>query len=215
MSRQELFERTWKCLILALLLGVMSYLWVDRAVVLWLSAHHSREWFLVKFLHPVAEFPGWFVDDLIFPCYLYLGIRLIFGSLSTTEKNFALFLTILVIAHFGFLIPLKNLCGRPWADTFYGNPSFLKNGLYGFYLGFNHPLFQSFPSGHSLNVLVLTTFSWYYARAWRWWCFLYAVFVISMMIVQYYHFVSDSIAGAALGYLIVLYIQFYDSCRYY
>ena len=93
-------------------------------------------------------------------------------------------------------IQLKLVFGRTWPDTFRdNNPSFLRDGVYGFNFFHGGHGYAAFPSGHTAVTCAVISVLWIYCPKWRW---LYALAVLAVavgLIGANYHFVSDVIAG--------------------
>lgn len=95
----------------------------------------------------------------------------------------------------------KIIFGRLWPETWYmNNPSLIKNQAYGFHFwNFNYP-FGAFPSGHTTVVFCAMTFMWVLAPKWRWLAILICLLQVIPLLLLNYHFLSDIIAGAFLGF---------------
>ena len=99
--------------------------------------------------------------------------------------------------------PLKFIFGRYWPQTFKGNNlSLLHDGAYGFnpfHWGINY---SSFPSGHTATVFAFVTIVWAMYPRFRWISVIMCKMVSIALMVLYYHFVSDLLAGAYMGIVI-------------
>ncbi|MCD6046517.1 MAG: phosphatase family protein [Gammaproteobacteria bacterium] len=210
LTKEWLLKRVVICTILASVLGIISYSFWDRAIVLWLSQHHSRQWDWAIHVRGAANILTKFPEYASAPLLIYFFIRIVFGCLSTVEKKCLIGFIALLIAFFGICSNyIRSFLGRAWPATWtHDNLSFLGNGVYGFHLGINNPLFCSFPSCHSLTAALLATFCWYYFPRLRWVVLAYALFVMFIMVIQYYHFLSDVIIGAGIGYLTMITVYF-------
>jgi membrane-associated phospholipid phosphatase len=127
-----------------------------------------------------------------------LLLRRALGPWRRWERALLVALIAVIVAD-QFRLSLGQLCGRDWPATWYGNPSLLGTGAYGF-----HP-FQpaenagSFPSGHAARIAAFFAVFWLMLPGGRW---LYAAAAIPMLIAlvgMNYHFVGDVIAGGTLG----------------
>jgi membrane-associated phospholipid phosphatase len=95
---------------------------------------------------------------------------------------------------------LKYAFGHTWPETWVNhNPSYIQNGVYGYFPFHGGPGFASFPSGHmTIATSVMVLF-------WHAWPRLRAVWVLPPLITAIglygmdYHFVADMIAGSFLG----------------
>jgi membrane-associated phospholipid phosphatase len=95
---------------------------------------------------------------------------------------------------------LKYAFGHTWPDTWVNNnPSYIKDGVYGFFPFHGGPGYASFPSGHMTVVTSVVGLFWLA------WPRLRAVWVLPPLITAIglhamdYHFVGDMIAGSFLG----------------
>jgi membrane-associated phospholipid phosphatase len=95
---------------------------------------------------------------------------------------------------------LKLFFGRTWPDTFVNdNPSFLRDGVYGFNLFHGGRGYASFPSGHTAVTCAVITVLWIYYPRWRP-LYALAVFAVGVgLIGANYHFLGDVIAGGFVG----------------
>ena len=95
---------------------------------------------------------------------------------------------------------LKYAFGRPWPETWVDdNPSWIKNGAYGFFPFHGRAGWSSFPSGHMTEVTAPDAVLWAPLPRWR------LVLVLPVLLVAVglfgadYHFVGDMVAGVYLG----------------
>lgn len=111
---------------------------------------------------------------------------------------------------------IKNWCkfifGRYWPSTWINhNPSWLKNHAYGFHFFHSGRWYDSFPSGHTTIMFTAMSFAAYFFPQYRRLFFILANLVGISLIVNNFHFISDVIAGAFLGYIIAhLAIKYYE-----
>jgi len=95
---------------------------------------------------------------------------------------------------------LKYAFGRTWPETWIlNNPSYFKDGVFGFTPFHGGPGWASFPSGHTTVVCALAASLWVLFPRGRPVYALAVVLVIVGLIGADYHWLSDIIAGAALG----------------
>jgi len=95
---------------------------------------------------------------------------------------------------------LKYAFGHPWPETWVDdNPSWIKNGAYGFFPFHGRAGWSSFPSGHMTEVTAPVAVLWARLPRWR------LVLVLPVLVVAVglfgadYHFVGDMVAGVYLG----------------
>ena len=95
---------------------------------------------------------------------------------------------------------LKYAFGRLWPETWVqNNPSWIKDGAYGFFPFHGGTGWSSFPSGHMTIVSAPAAALWAALPRWR---LVVAIPVIAVAVGLYgadYHFVGDMIAGTYLG----------------
>jgi membrane-associated phospholipid phosphatase len=94
----------------------------------------------------------------------------------------------------------KSVFGRTWPESWLGdNPSWIRDGVFGFFLFHGGPGWASFPSGHTTVITTPATLLWIVWPELRIvWATTVAV-VIAGLIGANYHFVSDIIGGLFLG----------------
>ncbi len=185
-------------LFISILCIACAYLWIDKPVVFWAAAHHTRQYTILIWFTRIPETSA----GIFFLAYLILGMRFYLHKNSSHDKVFFALANSFVITLF-LKDTLKHIFGRYWADTWVNNnPSLLQNGVYGFNWFHAGTAYSSFPSGHVAGTTaVMVLLALLYPRM-RW---VSAFFIVGMMLCQailYYHFVSDILAGAVLGYMV-------------
>ena len=95
---------------------------------------------------------------------------------------------------------LKFAFGRSWPETWVNNnPSFIRDGVYGFEPFHGGQGFAAFPSGHMAAICVAMTVLWLcYPRLAALYALAIAVVAIGLIGTNY-HFLSDIIAGGFVG----------------
>ena len=176
---------------------VLSILWIDRPVA---SFVHDHFRYLVR--GPVAElshFPNpLFLLALILSVILML--RMIFGRpLSWHQAN--IFVCSLGVVFTELLKSIvKFIFGRTWPETWLGNnPSFIRDGVYGFHFMHGGSAYQSFPSGHMAAACTVLSVVFIRYPPFRPLCLIVGLLVGMVLVGSNYHFVSDVIAGAFVG----------------
>ena len=95
---------------------------------------------------------------------------------------------------------LKYAFGRTWPETWInGNPSFFRDGAYGFVPFHGGPGWFAFPSGHATTICAAAAAAWMLWPRGRPLYALAAVLVAIGLIGADYHWLSDIIAGGAVG----------------
>lgn len=178
-----------------ILATVVSYLWVDRPIALMVHAYTiHRETFSA-----ISHIPDPLVP-LAVVIFAALGLLAMSGRpLSKTQTAVVLCSISLIIAETTKNL-LKYVFGRTWPETwFQNNPSYVRDGDYGFNLFHGGSGYASFPSGHSAVTCAVVTVLWvFYPKLWP----LYSVVVLAVaigLIGENFHFLSDVIAGAFVG----------------
>ena len=96
---------------------------------------------------------------------------------------------------------LKLAFGRTWPETFvYGNPSFIRDGAYGFSPFHGGQGWASFPSGHDTAICAAAGALWVLAPRGRPLYVLAAALVSVGLLGADYHWLSDILAGALVGW---------------
>ena len=95
---------------------------------------------------------------------------------------------------------LKFAFGRQWPETWVNNnPSWIGTHAYGFHPFHGGAGWASFPSGHTTAITAPCAALWPHARRWRPALAALPCLVAVGLIGADFHFLSDCIAGAALG----------------
>jgi len=95
---------------------------------------------------------------------------------------------------------LKYLFGRTWPETWVNNnPSFIKDGVFGFFPLHGGPGWASFPSGHMTTTTSVLAVLWTMWPRFRWLYVLLWLDVAVGLLGADYHWLSDIVAGSFLG----------------
>jgi membrane-associated phospholipid phosphatase len=176
---------------------VFSILWIDRAVA---SFAHEHFRYLVR--GPVAELS--YIPNPLFLLALVLSLilmlKMIFGRpLSWHQANIFVCSLGVVFTEMVKNI-LKFIFGRTWPETWVGNnPSFIRDGVYGFHFMHGGTAYQSFPSGHMAAVCTVLSVVWIRYPHFRPFCVIAGLLVGVLLVGANYHFLSDVVAGAFVG----------------
>lgn len=129
-----------------------------------------------------------------------LGLARLFGGTlgHLWHTAFAAGLSLLCASAIGY--HLKYIFGRTWPETFvHDNPSFIRDGVYGFFWFHGGEGWASFPSGHilaAMSFLIVPAIAYPKTRVA---CGLLVLMEALALWAQNYHFFSDIVAGAFLG----------------
>jgi membrane-associated phospholipid phosphatase len=173
-----------------------SYLWLDRPISL--LAHDELQRF--HLFEKLSLIPEALTPLAVVACIVALGLRGLSGRPLSRFQSVVLLsglsLAVAVVAK----DQLKFAFGRPWPETWiFNNPSFIRDGAYGFQPFHGGPGYASFPSGHMAMTCSVITVLWICYPAYR------PAYAIAMAAVAVglvganFHFLSDAIAGGFLG----------------
>lgn len=197
-ARAGLRPVLWVLLLTAILV-VLGVQFADRLIAVFVHAHGGEHVF-----YELQTIPAWLGMAAV-PVIVVLGLVRLSG-LSLPRAGRAVFLAALsFIVAIAIKDALKYAFGRPWPETWiHHNPSFIGTGTYGFFPFHGGPGFASFPSGH---MTAITSIMGVFCAIWpqlRWlWAGLVLATAIGLLGMDY-HFLSDIIAGTALGGLVSL-----------
>jgi membrane-associated phospholipid phosphatase len=175
--------------------AAICYAYVDRPVALLFHQTIARPQAFAKLTT---------VPDLLVPAaaivFVALGLVSLSGRALTRWQICALLASLSLIVAEISKAYLKLVFGRSWPDTWTNNnPSFLRDGVYGFNFFHGGHGYASFPSGHTAVTCAVIAVLWIYYPAWRALYVLAVLAVATGLIGANYHFVSDVIAGAFVG----------------
>ncbi len=188
--------RNWSLGFLGAAVAVaVSYLWLDQPIAHLAHAELQRFHLFQKLtLIPDALVP------LAVVAFMVLGLR------GLTGRKLSRFQTVMLLSGISLAVAiiikdqLKFAFGRPWPETWVrNNPSFIRDGIYGFQPFHGGPGYASFPSGHTTMICTVMTVLWICYPRFR------AVYALCMAAVAVglvganFHFLSDVIAGGFLG----------------
>ena len=173
----------------------VSYLWLDQPIAHLAHAELQRFHLFEKLtLIPDALVP------LAVVAFGVLGLR------GLTGRQLSRFQTVMLLSGVSLAVAiiikdqLKFAFGRPWPETWVrNNPSFIRDGLYGFQPFHGGAGYASFPSGHTTVICTVMTVLWICYPRFR---AVYALCVAAVavgLVGANFHFLSDVIAGGFLG----------------
>ncbi len=174
---------------------VITYQWVDRPVSLFAHDNLAQYRIFVRLTYiPEPFIPA---AALVF---LGLGLWLIAKRTLPRCAATVLICSISLMAAESTKNQLKYVFGRFWPETWVqNNPSFIRDGAYGFNFLHGGPGYASFPSGHLAVTCAVVSVLWIcYPKFWP----LYILPVVAVSVGlggANYHFVSDMIAGGFIG----------------
>src|SRR5436309_11411881 len=183
---------------------LVCYFWIDRSVAFFVCHHHINKIEVVRWLtYLPPEVQNWAALVLTI-----LMVRRAWGPFLRWQKVLLVACISLIVAD-DFRISVGDVCGRYWPDTWtHDNPSLIGTGAYGFHPFQRGDDIGSFPSGHACRILGFATV-WVIAMPHSRIVQVIAIVLCAPMLVSLvamnYHFVSDVIAGSALGGIVAMY----------
>ena len=145
------------CLALTAVLVAISYQWFDRPIATFSHNELRRAQVFIW----MQRIPEWFrVGAPI--CLMAVGVYSLTGRVLA--KPFAvLFLASLsLVASSAIKDQLKIVFGRTWPDTWtHNNPSFIRDGAFGFHPFSMGSWYKSFPSGHTTSTCAVIGVLWF------------------------------------------------------
>jgi membrane-associated phospholipid phosphatase len=190
--------------LIAALLVVICYRWVDRPTAI-LVHHMVRPGApLGSLFESLSQLPdmltaAWVTILLMLPLLVWRAV-----VVARARRPAYLSAIILIACSFALASTVKMLLkwsfGRTWPETWIrNNPSFIRDGLYGFFPFHGDAGWSAFPSGHMATVMSIAVI------AWQLWPRLAPLWVAGAacagvgLVAMNFHFVSDVIAGMYVG----------------
>ena len=176
--------------------AVVCYLWIDRPVATFTSAH-TRSLHLLTW---TVELHRW-ADEAALLTVAACGLLVCVRGVRPARPVAAMFLTAMaVITTRAVKDQLQLAAGRTWPETWVqDNPSFIRDGVYRFDFFHGGEAYASFPSGTAATITAVFSVAWFWYPRGR---LLYAAvvsLVAATLVTSDYHFLSDIVAGAFLG----------------
>lgn len=184
-----------------ILLGaiVPAYLFLDRPLALFAFGHfHESRGPFVAITHLLDWMEVAAVASLVWAGWMVARGRTFGASgLIALRTTLALFLAM------GAKELAKLAFGRTWPETWTsGNPSFIRDGAYGFSPFHGGAGWSSFPSGHEALVCAVAGCLWVLAPRLRPATIVAVLAMAISLLGADYHWLSDVLAGGLLGWLI-------------
>jgi len=184
-------------LLITSLMVVISYQWLDRPIALLVHSEAQRAqhgwWkFLTYIPNPLVP--------LALIAFVLLGLRALISRSLRPYQAAALVCSLSVLVAEACKDQLKVLFSRTWPESWTGNnPSFIRDGVYGFNFMHGGGAYASFPSGHMATACAVLSVLWIWYPRLRWLLTAAGLAVGAGLVAANYHFLSDVIAGAFLG----------------
>jgi len=194
LQRQSRNLRVWLVgALLCVLLVIPTIVLVDRPLAVWAHQFHGT-----RVLAGVSHLPEWLIPLGVLVLAI-IAIVIAFGHRGRFA-DFALRCGIALIVGAAIKGQLKILFGRTWPETWLqSNPSFINDGVYGFWPAHGGTAYGAFPSGHTTAGFIVLTLLWQYWPRLRKLYVVAGALLITLLVVGGFHWLSDTIAGAFLG----------------
>jgi membrane-associated phospholipid phosphatase len=149
-------------------------------------------------LSGVSHLPGWAIPSGI---VVFALVAIAFAAgYRNVFTDFALRCGLAIIAGSALKDALKFLFGRTWPERWLqGNPSYIADGVYGFWPMHGSAGYEAFPSGHTTVGVAALTLVWLRWPRLRLLCTLAGTGLIALLVGGDFHWLSDTIAGGFLG----------------
>lgn len=183
----------------------------DRPFASWVHerlADQQHGWFTASYAGQSLRFgpfglmaiPAEILGRLAALAFVVLAISASAGWRVGTRGRILLALCLSVFASTEINGILKEAFGRTWPESWLGdNPSWIRDGVFGFFPFHGGQGWASFPSGHTAVIAAPAAVLWQVWPQLRMlWGVLVAI-VIAGLILGNFHFVSDTIAGLYVG----------------
>jgi membrane-associated phospholipid phosphatase len=194
----------------------VSVQFIDRPLAAWVHEHlgDSRFTFFTIFYdtHPLAigpfslmAAPAEVISRVALPVLAILAAAAAVGWRPERRGRIVLILCVSIPVALGINREMKWVFGRTWPESWLGdNPSWIRDGVFGFFPFHGGAGWGSFPSGHTTTVTTLATILFLVCPKLRiLWVAIVGV-VVAGLIGANYHFLSDIIGGIYLGVAIGL-----------
>ena len=201
---RSLLRRTLVITALCIAAVLLCYFWIDRPVAFFVYRHHINRFQVFRSLtYPPPEVQNWSALVLTI-----LVVRRAWGPFLRWQKVLLVACLSLIVAD-DFRISLGDVFGRYWPETWtHDNPSLIGTGTYGFHPFQRGDDIGSFPSGHACRILgfaAVWMIAMPHSRTVQVIAIVLCVPMLVSLVAMNYHFVSDVIAGSALGGIVAMY----------
>jgi membrane-associated phospholipid phosphatase len=181
--------------VLTSLAVVASYAWLDRPIAT--LAHDQLQRFdLFAKLTYIPEI----ITPLVIIAFAAIALRALSGRPLSKLQTVAVLAAASLAIGAAVKDQLKFAFGRTWPETWVrNNPSFIRDGVYGFNPFHGGPGYVAFPSGHTAAICAVMSVLWICYPRFR---ALYAICIAAValgLVGANFHFVGDVIAGGFLG----------------
>ena len=193
------------------LLIIFSYFFIDSPLVFFIHANEINKQIVFKLLTHIP--------DIIIG---FIVIYLIALPFCIRKEQSRQFINMMFIAIFSVVSSiqvkdfLKYVFGRFWPDTWInGNPSLLVNNAYGFHFFTSGSAYGSFPSGHTAVTFAFFSVCIRFYPKYKAYFYIPMVLLCVGQVFTHFHFLSDVIGGALVGFWVSKLICYYSSVIFY
>jgi membrane-associated phospholipid phosphatase len=184
---------------------------IDRPVATWVHEHLGDQrfgWFTATYDAHAIKFgpfslmagPSEALGPLAFFVFVVLSIAAAAGWRPGRGGRVVLAVCLSIFVASEINRVLKFVFGRPWPESWLSdNPSWIRDGIFGFFPFHGGIGWGSFPSGHTTNITTVATILWIVWPELRIAWAMIVVVVVAGLVGGNYHFVSDIIGGLFLG----------------
>ncbi len=190
-QRIDIFLRGFLVIVTTTLLSAVCFIYFDQIAALWFLQHH---YISPNYLQKVSVIPSFFEAAALIVYVIYF-LSWLFSFSNKTLTQFLNISNCIVITYL-FKVWAKFVFGRllPMVS--------MSTNDYGFHFFHGGDAYIAFPSGHSaIAVTTLTALALNY-RVLGIPALLLSIAVPISLVLQGFHFISDTIAGAGLGCVI-------------
>jgi membrane-associated phospholipid phosphatase len=193
------------------LLVVLCIAFVDRPVATWVHENVGGQrfgWFTINYVGVPLKFGPFALmatpAEALWPLAPFVAVVMAIAALiGRPPKGYGrialafCFSVLMAIPINGYL---KHAFGRTWPESWIGrNPSWIRDGVYGFFPFHEGEGWRAFPSGHTMVISAFATVLYVASPKLRPACVALVALVVVGLIGGNYHFVSDTIAGLYFG----------------
>jgi membrane-associated phospholipid phosphatase len=174
---------------------VASYVWLDRPIALFAHEHLHRYDLFAKLTY-IPEI----ISPVVILAFAAIGLWALSARTLSKLQTVAVLAAASLAMSAGVKDQLKLAFGRTWPETWVrNNPSFIRDGVYGFNPFHGGPGFAAFPSGHTAAICAVMSVLWICYPRYR---VLYGICIGAVaigLVGADFHFLGDVFAGAFLG----------------
>jgi membrane-associated phospholipid phosphatase len=194
------------------LLVLLCIAFVDRPVATWMHENLGDErfgWFTINYAGVPLKFGPFALmatpAEVLWPLAPLTAAVMAIAALGVGRPpkgygRIALALCFSVLVAIPINGSLKFTFGRTWPESWIGrNPSWIRNGVYGFFPFHEGEGWRAFPSGHTMVISAFASVLYVASPKLRPACVALVALVVLGLIGGNYHFVSDTIAGLYFG----------------